>query len=325
MENRAHALAAGLFTLLLGGALLAALWWFSDGREDQRGYLLETTGNVTGLNIEAQVRYRGLSAGKVSDIRIDPVDPRKILVEIRMRSDIPLTRGTQASLAYQGVTGLAYVELRDRGEDPAPLEAPPGELPRLALSPGLMDQLSVTTLDTLQRVKVVAERITAFFSDENVARLGTSLKRLESATAGIDRTFSEAPAALASIRAVLNDENLSRLSTTLANLERASVDAPPAMAELRSLMTRLQGMAERLDSAAAAAEDSVLDNTLPELNHLLKELTVTSQRIGRLIEEVDAAPQMLLLGRGARDPGPGEEGFAAPVSPARPSSPERSE
>lgn len=325
MENRAHALAAGLFTLLLGGALLAALWWFSDGREDQRGYLLETTGNVTGLNIEAQVRYRGLSAGKVSDIRIDPVDPRKILVEIRMRSDIPLTRGTQASLAYQGVTGLAYVELRDRGEDPAPLVAPPGELPRLALSPGLMDQLSDTTLDTLQRVKVVAERITAFFSDENVARLGTSLKRLESATAGIDRTFSEAPAALASIRAVLNDENLSRLSTTLANLERASVDVPPAMAELRSLMTRLQGMAERLDSAAAAAEDSVLDNTLPELNHLLKELTVTSQRIGRLIEEVDAAPQMLLLGRGARDPGPGEEGFAAPVSPARPSSPERSE
>lgn len=325
MENRAHALAAGLFTLLLGGALLAALWWFSDGREDQRGYLLETTGNVTGLNIEAQVRYRGLSAGKVSDIRIDPADPRKILVEIRMRSDIPLTRGTQASLAYQGVTGLAYVELRDRGDDPAPLEAPPGELPRLALSPGLMDQLSDTTLDTLRRVKVVAERITAFFSDENVTRLGTSLKRLESATAGIDRTFSEAPAALASIRAVLNDENLSRLSTTLANLERASADATPAMAELRRLMTRLQGMAERLDSAAAAAEDSVLDNTLPELNHLLKDLTVTSQRIGRLIEEVDAAPQMLLLGRGARDPGPGEEGFAAPVSPARTSSPERSE
>lgn len=325
MENRAHALAAGLFTLLLGGALLAALWWFSDGRQDQRGYLLETTGNVTGLNIEAQVRYRGLSAGKVSDIRIDPADPRKILVEIRMRSDILLTRGTQASLAYQGVTGLAYVELRDRGDDRAPLEAPPGELPRLALSPGLMDQLSDTTLDTLQRVKVVAERITAFFSDENVARLGTSLKRLESATAGIDRTFSEAPAALASIRAVLNDENLSRLSTTLANLERASADATPAMAELRSLMTRLQGMAERLDSAAAAAEDSVLDNTLPELNHLLKDLTVTSQRIGRLIEEVDAAPQMLLLGRGARDPGPGEAGFAAPVSPARPSSPERSE
>lgn len=317
MENRAHALAAGLFTLILGGVLLAALWWFSDGREEQRSYLLETTGNVTGLNIEAQVRYRGLSAGKVSDIRIDPQDPRKILVEIRMRSDIPITRGTRASLAYQGVTGLAYVELRDRGDDPTPVDAGPGELPRLALSPGLMDQLSDTTIDTLQRVKLVADRITEFFSDENVGRLSSSLKRLESATSGIDRTFAEAPATLAAIREVLNHENMARLSSTLANLERASADASPAMAELRSLMTRLQTMAERLDNATAAAENSVLDNTLPELNHLLKDLTVTSQRLGRLIEEVDAAPQMLLLGRGERAPGPGEEGFAAPAAPAR--------
>lgn len=317
MENRAHALAAGLFTLLLGSALVAALWWFSDGREAQHSYLLETTGNVTGLNIEAQVRYRGLAAGKVSDIRIDPDDPRKILVEIRMRSDIPVTKGTRASLAYQGVTGLAYVELRDRGDDPTPVSARPGELPRLELSPGVMDQLSDTTLDAVQRLKAVADRITDFLSDENVGRIGAVLERTESAAAGIDRTFAEAPATLAAIRAALDQDNLARLSATLANLERASENATPAMAEFRVLMTRLQAMTERLDNATAAAENSVLDNTLPELNRLLKDLATTSQRIGRLIEEVDAAPQLLLLGRGRREPGPGEEGFAAPPA-ARP-------
>ena len=29
MENRSHALIAGLFTLLLGISAIAALWWFS--------------------------------------------------------------------------------------------------------------------------------------------------------------------------------------------------------------------------------------------------------------------------------------------------------
>ena len=48
------------------------------------------------------------------------------------------------------------------------------------------------------------------------------------------------------------------------------------------------------------------------LNALMKDLTVTSTRLTRLIEEVDAAPQMLLLGRGALLPGPGEDGYAAP-------------
>lgn len=312
MENRAHALAAGLFALILGVTLLASLWWFSDGREAQRSYLLESHGSVTGLNIEALVRYRGISAGKVSDIRIDPADPRKILVEIRMRSDIPLTRGTRATLAYQGVTGLAYVQLDDRGDNPEPLAGDGGELPRLTLQPGLMEQLTDTTLDTMRRLKLVSDRITGFFNDENLQRLSNTLERLESAAAGADRTFADAPATLASVRAVLAPENLQRLSATLANLEHASADAAPAVTELRKLMTRLHGIAERLDTTTTAAGDRVLDDTLPQLNGLLKELTTTSQRMGHLIDEVEASPQMLLLGRTAPRPGPGEAGFDTP-------------
>lgn len=309
MENRAHALAAGLFALILGATLLASLWWFSDGREAQRNYLLESHGSVTGLNIEAQVRYRGISAGKVSDIRIDPADPRKILVQIRMRSDIPLTRGTRATLAYQGVTGLAYVQLDDRGDNPEPLAGEGGELPRLTLQPGLMEQLTDTTLDTMRRLKLVSDRIGSFFNEENMQRLSNTLERLESAATGADRTFADAPATLASVRSVLAPENLKRLSATLANLEQASADAAPAVTELRKLMTRLQAIAERLDTTTTTAGDRVLDDTLPQLNGLLKELATTSQRIGHLVDEVDASPQMLLLGRTPPRPGPGEAGF----------------
>ena len=68
MESRAHALAAGLFTLLLGAACVIAVWWFSGDREAVNDYELVSTGVVTGLNPQAQVRYRGMSAGKVKDI-----------------------------------------------------------------------------------------------------------------------------------------------------------------------------------------------------------------------------------------------------------------
>lgn len=313
MENRSHALAAGLFTLFLGGALLAALWWFSNGREDLRYYLLETTGNVTGLNLEAQVRYRGISAGKVSEISIDPDDPRKILIRIRMRASIPVTRGTRATLAYQGVTGLAYVLLTDKGEDPTPLEAAPGELPRIALAPGLMDQISDTTLETMRRFRTVADRIEALFDDRNLARLAATLHRLESAAAGVDRTFAAAPEALAAVRRALSPENLARLDRTMARLDEASQGAGPTVGEIRTLVVRFQSLAERLETATDVANERVIGNTVPQLNALLKDLTVTSNRLGRLIEDVDATPQMLLLGRPQSLPGPGEEGFVAPT------------
>ena len=81
MENRAHAIATGLFALLLGGALVLALWWFSEDREATREYLLASTGSVNGLNVQAAVRYRGMLAGRVTDIAIDPQDARRLLVK----------------------------------------------------------------------------------------------------------------------------------------------------------------------------------------------------------------------------------------------------
>ena len=48
MENRAHALAAGLFTLLLVGALVAAGFWFRRDDITFAQYVVTTTNSVSG-------------------------------------------------------------------------------------------------------------------------------------------------------------------------------------------------------------------------------------------------------------------------------------
>ena len=40
MENRSHALIAGLFLLLLGVSAVAALWWFGGQRENSNSYVV---------------------------------------------------------------------------------------------------------------------------------------------------------------------------------------------------------------------------------------------------------------------------------------------
>jgi phospholipid/cholesterol/gamma-HCH transport system substrate-binding protein len=121
MESRAHALAAGVFTLLLGLACALAVFWFSGKREATSEYILVSKGNVSGLNTQAQVRFRGIRAGKVQDIELDPNNPRNILITISIASDLPVTKGTTARLNYQGVTGLAYVQIEDGGTSAEPL------------------------------------------------------------------------------------------------------------------------------------------------------------------------------------------------------------
>ncbi len=310
MEDRAHALAAGLFALILGAASMAAVWWFTGSREATAEYELVSTGSITGLNVEASVRYRGMAVGKVTRMRIDPEDPRNILVGIRLPANLPVTRGTRASLGYQGVTGLAFIQLDERGDDPVPLTAQDGRPPRLQLEPGLIDQLTDTATDAMRRFREVADQLGSFFDEANVERFRRTLERLESAADGVDQTFAEAPQTLAAIRAVFSTENVERLSAALAHLERAGAEAAPTVAEARATLESMKHMMVTLEAVAGAAGDRLLEGTLPHLNALLKELADTSGKVGRLVEEIEASPQVLITGRSQRRAGPGEAGFA---------------
>lgn len=310
MESRAHAFAAGLFVLILGLATGLSLWWFGNDADEVARYQLVSDGNITGLNEQAQVRYRGIRAGKVEAIGINPADPRQILIRITMRPNFPVTRGTRASLGYLGVTGIAYVQLSDKGEDPTPLPPGPDGLPRLTLqSSGLIDQLSDAGIETMRKVQALADRLGKMLDDTNLARFSRTLEHLESASAGVDRTLKDVPATLAQLRAVLSPENLAHINQTLSQLDAASQEAAPVVRELRNLAVRLNGIGERVDRLAASADTG---GTLQRVDSLLDELTETSRRASRLLEEVETSPQVLVFGRGQTAPGPGEAGFKSP-------------
>lgn len=312
MENRAHAIAAGLFLLVLGIATAAAVWWLSGKREFTRDYVLVSTGNVTGLNPEAQVRYRGMRAGKVIDIELDPADRRKLLVTIRVDESLPITRSTRAQLNVQGVTGLAYVQLTDSGESDEPLTAAGGELPRIALEPSQLEQLSQGAVEMLGQVRTMAARINSALDERNLAHLSRLLARLESASAGIDATARELPSLVASARRVLAEADFARLGAVLANLERASGEAVPAVSEARAALASMKALVARLDGLSRSAGDEVLGDTLPRANALLRELSASARALHRLVDGIEADPQAVVFGRQAGRAGPGESGFEAP-------------
>lgn len=310
MESRAHALAAGIFTLLLGLAVASSVYWFSGRREATNEFVLVTKGNVAGLNTQAQVRFRGIRAGKVQDIELDARDPRNILITISIDADLPVTKGTTARLNYQGVTGLATILLEDKGDNTEPLAGTGDELPRIALQPSFMDSLGENAAELMTQMRQVAERTTALLSEQNVKRIGQTLANVETATAGLSGSMKDLPLLMASLRQALNEENIRRLSATLANLEKVSGDAAPLAADLRSLIANLQGVTKKLDALTGEAGGEIAQTTLPRLNVLLQELSVNSRQMTRLLDQIEESPNMLIFGRGALRPGPGEAGFS---------------
>ena len=171
MENKSHAFAAGLFALLLGLAAILALYWLGGSRDEAHDYIVVTKQNIGGLNPQAQVRYRGIRVGKVSDIRLDPDDYSNILVTISVNDNVPLTTGTVAKLNYQGVTGLAHILLLETGKDTSPLEPNDESPPRITMIPSLFDELGETGAATLKQARLLMQSANTLLSDENRAHL----------------------------------------------------------------------------------------------------------------------------------------------------------
>ena len=166
MENRAYALAAGLFTILLGIGVVATALWFSGDAVENDEYVLISRYPVSGLNPQAPVRYRGVTVGKVVDIKFDQQEARAILVRILVQAGTPLTEGTFARLGSQGVTGLSYVMLDDDGKKPAPLVSSTGAPPRIEVRPSFIDSLSASGEEMIVNFNQVAKRVNVLLSDE---------------------------------------------------------------------------------------------------------------------------------------------------------------
>ena len=143
MENKSHALAAGAFVLVVTALLVAMAMWLMSDKGVTKPFELTTRDTVTGLQPQAAVRFKGVSVGRVTHIGFDPDTAGNVLIRIAVNTDAPITPTTFATLSFQGITGLAFVQLDDDGT-PTPDTVAKGSsgVPRLPLRTSRLGEIS---------------------------------------------------------------------------------------------------------------------------------------------------------------------------------------
>ena len=302
MENRSHALIAGLFMLFFGISAVVALKWFGGEQEASNEYLVLTTKNVTGLNVQAKVRYRGVNVGKVEAIELDPNDVRNTLIRIRIKKTIPVTMGTTAKLGYQGVTGLAHVLLEDTGKDASPVQAGSEGLATIQMQDSLVAELSDVGGETLRNARDFLASANQLLSPENRQVITRTLSNLEDTTAHAKVISSQ-------LQQLLTPENIRLINSTLARVEETAVQSTPLVSEARALLVRLQSVSGKLEKILGDSETGGVSALIPRVNELSAELSTNSRQLGRVLQMLEDSLQSLIFGRQKAVPGPGEAGF----------------
>jgi phospholipid/cholesterol/gamma-HCH transport system substrate-binding protein len=314
MENKAHALAAGIFVLVVTALLVALAVWLTRDTGVSHVYELSTRDAVSGLQPQASVRYRGIAVGKVTDIGFDPLVPGNVRVRIAVDEGTPLTQSTFATLSYQGVTGLAFVQLDDKGTSRVMLPVNDAQPPRIPLQPSLLSKLTDQGEKILAQVEEATRRVNQLLGDDNQKRIGSAMDSIGQAAGGVDRLTTQLGATLTQ-----------RLDPALAAVAPLATDAGRTLRSLQATSEEIGGTARRLNAqdgpidrlaegsqALSHAADSFNAATLPRVNRVTEETSRAVRQLSRAANGINDNPQSLIFGNGAAPPGPGEPGFVAP-------------
>ena len=302
-----YALVGG-FVLVIGAALIAIVLWLASGGAFQKKYdfFLAVMGeSVSGLNLNAPVKYNGVEVGKVRSIRLDPANPELVQLIFAIERGTPIKVDTFAVLKTQGLTGIAYVELGGGSRDAAPLVATvEGQIPQIATKPSLSARLENVLSTALEKLDRMSSSIEALLSKENQAAFSSTLADF----AAVLRTIALKKEAI--------DATLANAARTFDNSARVSAQLGPVIERVGRGADAVEKLGNEAASASKSAGKTVnavgadlqrfTGETLPELDRLLGELSVLSASLRRLSEQTERNPSSVLFGRSKVPDGPGE-------------------
>jgi len=308
METKVNYVVVGIFTLLLSVAMVAGILWLSAGKQYNKAYdtyLAYMHESVSGLNLNAPVKYRGVEVGQVRLISLDKSNPEQVRLEFAIERGTPIKEDTIAVLKVQGLTGIAYVELSGNSSQSPLLEPtrhPP--YPVIRTGPSLMGRLDTALTGLLTSLNKTTENLNALLNEENrnslkqtLADISTLTGTLAARKADLDKTVTNASRSM---------ENVAKVSDKLPALIEQIARSTKAVEKMAKDTSRASTSVRKTFDGVGPEAKRFADEGLPEMERLVVEMRELTTSLQRVTEQIEHDPSILLRGKETSHLGPGE-------------------
>ncbi|MCP4903120.1 MAG: MCE family protein [bacterium] len=290
-------------------------------RDETAKIFYATFTDIGGLNAGAQVRFGGVEAGRVTSIESDPDDRSKIRAAAEVRGDVPVNKGSLASIGQITLTAEKHLEI-STGNPGQPLcesgdTIPAGsgggfiDLPDMS---GVLTKLE-TLLDGVNvLLGVDQKRVEAGEGEFEVANVADLLASLQATADESGDTMQEVRSILVESRGGFQDvlnrlvvlekstteligqlnevvaENREPLRESFANIRDFTVETRVNVDELAS---SLQRTITHLEEVSANSNDLV-DARRPAIEEILLNLQVSTRNLKELSRVLSEQPSALI-------------------------------
>lgn len=226
-----------------------------------------------GLDSGNVVRFGGLKAGIVSDVRPWAEDPTQIEVLLEVRDDVPVNQKSVAKVAALSALGDNYLEISP-GENSAPRVEPGGTIPSVE---------TVTLDDITKKISDVADTAQVLMKD--VQR-------------DFRRISDDSHVLLTNLQELTGEKNQKNIERMLENTNLLVEDLRPKLdkvtEDITATLKRAEGLAEEWEKVAKTADITIgnlngtVQDTRGPLKRDLEELEATLKQARVLLEDIQS-------------------------------------
>lgn len=292
METRANYVLIGLFSILsVVAAAVFIIWIANTGLNKQTApYDVVFEGPVRGLEVGGEVRFNGIKVGEVTDLTLNPENPKDVIARIEVQSSTPISITSIAELEPAGLTGTAYVQISAGQEGSARLLNRLGQPPpKISSRRGQLDRLFGESEDVISTTLTAVNNVNRLLSEDNMRNFSNTIANIEKLTGQLSGQSS----------ALIAFRDASVEATLLSRAARGSVDrltnqtintAATYDALGRNLLVQTRGLTT--ESQALIASSNLLVAGLNEdVNTLSSGAELT---LARTIDTLDAAEKTMV-------------------------------
>lgn len=285
METRANHLLVGGFVLLFAAGLFGFVIWLAkfQGEVSLSTYKIVFEDSVSGLSVGNAVRYSGVRVGAVTEIKLDPEAPGKVIVLVELEDEVPIKRDTVASLELEGITGARYVLLSGGSSSAPQLVAEGDEIPQIPSQPSALAKVLEGAPEVIANVNLLLTRANALLGPENQRNFTTVMQNMASFTSTLSENEDEIGQLMQDASVTMG--NLREMSATINTL---AADLSARSQELadsaEGTLTSVESLASTLDSAVRGGQRDVTD-MLQEFRDAAASIRQMSDQIQGLVAE----------------------------------------
>lgn len=320
MNNRVNYTLIGFLVLVGITLMLGFTYWMLKPAKDSevKYYTIYFDESVLGLNIDAPVKYRGISVGKVKELKINPKNSEQIEVTVSVLKTTPIKVTTVAKLTAQGITGLTYINLSLGTELGKELKRHKGEkYPVIRTAPSFFANFESSLSSVSTRLTSTLGRTEELLGADNQEQIAKLLQKTASVMGKLDKVLDNTTVAHIH-SSVKNIDNFSKkLNYIMPDIHKFLADTKVWEAStsksIDSIMVSYVGLDHSMDGIHKAMSDGENDfsqmsnNFIPTLNATLLDMQDLMIKIDEMLEGYRTSPADILFKSQEKIKGPGEK------------------